>query len=189
MLLLLDLGLSCRFFLLRLFRLLINYGLLFFFILLVLCRLERLPLGTGHGVIEIYSLLGPKQLQAHLPLVLILIRVLLLHLHDLVLLSTGQRLRAASLAAVFLIRVTALATLLALLLTLLRLLLDSLLIFTTRGTNELLILVVLGGLLGLLRLLPLLLVLELQLHQALHCFLVLADLDHRVGLVVPVGRP
>jgi hypothetical protein len=31
-------------------------------------------------------------------------------------------------------------------------------------------------------------VLELQLHQALHGLLVLADLDHRVRLVVPVGR-
>jgi hypothetical protein len=51
------LSLSCGFFLLRLFRLLVNNGLLFFFILLVLCRLECLPLGTAHGVIEIYSLL------------------------------------------------------------------------------------------------------------------------------------
>ena len=74
------------------------------------------------------------------------------------------------------------------LLTLLRLLFASLLIFTTRGTNELLVLVILGGLLGLLRLLPLLLVLKLQLHQALHGLLILADLDHRVRLVVPVGR-
>jgi hypothetical protein len=31
-------------------------------------------------------------------------------------------------------------------------------------------------------------VFELQLHQALHGLLVLADLDHRVGLVIPVGR-
>jgi hypothetical protein len=60
------LGLSCGFFLLRFFRLLFNYGLLilnfflFFFILLVLCRLEGLPLNIGHGTIEIYSFLGTK---------------------------------------------------------------------------------------------------------------------------------
>lgn len=91
-----------------------------------------------------------------------MIGILLLHLHDLVLLATGQRFRAASLAAIFLIRITAFATLLALLLPLLRLLLlAALLIFTTRGTNELLVLVILGSLLGLLRKLPLLLVLEL----------------------------
>ncbi len=65
------------------------------------------------------------------------------------------------------------------------LLLASLLIF---ATDELLVLVVLGSQLGLLGLLPLLLVLELQLHKALHGLLVLADLDHRVGLVIPVGR-
>ena len=56
-LLFLCLSLSCGFFLLRLFRLLVNNGLLLFFILLVLCRLECLSLGTGHGVIEIYGLL------------------------------------------------------------------------------------------------------------------------------------
>ena len=189
-LLLLDLCHSCGLFLLRLFMMLANSGLLFFFLLLVLCRLERLPLGTGHGVIEIHGLLRPKQLQAHLPLVLVLIRVLLLHLQDLVLLSTGQRLRAATLAAVVVIGVTSLAAFFAWLLTLLRLLLAAtLLIFATRGTNELLVLVILRSLLGLLSLLPLLLVLELQLHQALHCLLVLADLDHRVGLVVPVRCP
>ena len=47
-------------------------------------------------------------------------------------------------------------------------------------------LVVFGCLLGLLSLLPLLLVLELQLLKPLHRLLVLTDLDDGVGLVVEV---
>ena len=51
-LLFVHLSLICRFFLLRLFRLLFNYGLLFlnlfFFILLVLCRSEGLSLNVCH---------------------------------------------------------------------------------------------------------------------------------------------
>jgi hypothetical protein len=69
-------------------------------------RLESLSLSTGHGALEILGFLGAQELQAHLPLLLILVRVLLLHLLDLVPLASRELLRAAFSRLVLGVRIT-----------------------------------------------------------------------------------
>jgi hypothetical protein len=178
LLLLFLLFLFLNYLLLLLWFLLLFLVLFLLFILSLSSWNEGLLLNVLHGALEALGLFGSEQLQAHLPLLFVLVRVLVLHLLQLRFLTARYWLWLVVLdGAAVGILITALFACLLLLL----LLLSS---FLLSGGGLLILFVHLLIDLGLSLILPCLhlsLILHLLHHQ--HLFLVFSDLDNGVRLV------